>query len=98
MEVAHDHMLLSVELPREALRHHPWDPQSIAQQMRVLWLLEQVRERRLGYGKAAELAGLPVAAFLDLMGKHAITPFDYDPAELAKEFRPASGHRHDRHR
>lgn len=53
--------------------------------MRLLWLLEEVRSRRLGFGKAAELAGLPFAQFLLLMGKHYITPFDYDEDELTRE-------------
>jgi predicted HTH domain antitoxin len=53
--------------------------------MRLLWLVEQVRARRLGFGKAAELAGVPVAQFLLLMGRHHVTPFDYDEAELARE-------------
>jgi len=53
--------------------------------MRLLWFLEEVRSRRLGFGKAAELAGLPIAQFLLLMGKHQISPFDYDEGELARE-------------
>ena len=53
--------------------------------MRVLWLLEQVRQRRLGSGKAAELAGIPLAQFARLMGQYAISPFDYDPGELKEE-------------
>jgi predicted HTH domain antitoxin len=52
---------------------------------RFLWLLEEVRSRRLGFGKAAEIAGLPQARFLALMGRHRITPFDYDEAELSRE-------------
>jgi predicted HTH domain antitoxin len=48
-------------------------------------LLEEVRARHLGYGKAAELAGIPLARFLALMGKHHITPFDYDDDELSRE-------------
>jgi predicted HTH domain antitoxin len=53
--------------------------------MRVLWLLEEVRGRRLGHGKAAELAGVPLSDFLLLMGRHHITPFDFDDDELARE-------------
>ncbi len=76
---------VQVDLPEEAFHHHPWDPAEIADEMRALWLLEQVRQRRLGYGKAAELAEMPVARFVRLMGKYAITPFDYDPGELKEE-------------
>jgi predicted HTH domain antitoxin len=78
---------VKVEIPAEAFQHRPWDPTEVAQEMRVLWLLEEVRARRLGYGKAAELAGVPTAEFLRLMGRHQITPFDYDDDELARELR-----------
>jgi predicted HTH domain antitoxin len=76
---------VTVDLPEEAFHHRSWDPKEIAEEMRLLWLLEEVRSRRLGFGKAAEIAGLPQARFLLLMGKHGITPFDYDEAELSRE-------------
>lgn len=76
---------VTVDLPDEVFHRCSWDPKEIAEEMRILWLLEEVRSRRLGFGKAAELAGLPQARFLLLMGKHGITPFDYDEAELAQE-------------
>ena len=71
---------VEVELPEEAFRHRTWHPQEVAREMRLLWI-EEVRSRRLGFGKAAELSGLPVAQFLLLMGKHQISPFDYDEGE-----------------
>src|SRR5436305_3125441 len=76
---------VTVDLPDEVFHRRSWDPQEIAEEMLILWLLEEVRSRRLGFGKAAELAGLPQARFLLLMGKHGITPFDYDESELAQE-------------
>jgi predicted HTH domain antitoxin len=76
---------IQVELPEEAFRGRTPDIREVAQELRLLWLLEEVRTRRLGFGKAAELAGLPQARFLDLMGQHSISPFDYDAEELARE-------------
>jgi len=76
---------ITVDLPDEAFQHRSWNPDEVADEMRLLWLLEEVRSRRLGFGKAAELAGLPIAQFLLLMGKQHITPFDYDEAELERE-------------
>ncbi len=76
---------VQVELPEEVFEVHPWDPERISAELRLLWLLEQVRERRLGHGKAAELAGLPRARFLQIMGQHRLTAFDYDPNELDEE-------------
>jgi hypothetical protein len=54
---------VEVELPIEAFRHRPWSPAEVASELRLLWLVEQVRQRQLGYAKAAELAGVPQAAF-----------------------------------
>jgi predicted HTH domain antitoxin len=76
---------VEVELPEEAFRHRTWQPKEVASEMRLLWFLEEVRSRRLGFGKAAELSGLPVAQFLLLMGKHQISAFDFDEDELARE-------------
>ena len=76
---------VEVQLPEEAFSHHPWEPNRLADEMRSLWLLDQVRQRRLGFGKAAELSGLPLARFLELMSEHHITPFDYDPEDLERE-------------
>ncbi len=76
---------VQVQLPEEAFQHRTWHPQEVAREMRLLWLLEEVRSRRLGFGKAAELSGIPVAKFLLLMGKHQVSPFDYDDDELTRE-------------
>ena len=81
---------VQVDLPADAFAHHPWVPAEIAREMRALWLIEQVRERRMGYGKAAELAGIPKAQFVVLMGKHRVSPFDYDPVEIEEELRAAT--------
>lgn len=76
---------VEVEIPDEAFAHHPREPQKLASELRVLWFLEQVRQRRLGFEKAAELAGLPIARFLERMRESQVTPFDFDPDELAHE-------------
>jgi predicted HTH domain antitoxin len=78
---------VEVELPSEAFAHHPWEPDQLSQELRNLWLLEQVRQRRLAFTKAAELACLPLALFLDRMKTHKITPFDLDPEEVDLELR-----------
>lgn len=82
--------VVTVDLPDEAFQHRPWSAQEVSQEMRRLWLLEEVRSRRLGFGKAAELAGVPVATFLHLMGEHHIDAFDYDDSELDRELSPMS--------
>lgn len=76
---------VEVELPAEAFRHSPWSAADVSADLRMLWLLEQVRQRRLGYAKAAELAGMAQAAFVRVMGEHHISPFDLDDDELGRE-------------
>lgn len=76
---------VEVELPSEAFAHHPWQPDELSRELRELWLLDQVRQRRLAFTKAAELAGVPLAFFLERMRAQRITPFDLDPDEVALE-------------
>ena len=76
---------VEVELPAEAFRHRPWSPSEVSSDLRLLWLVEQVRQRRLGYAKAAELAGIAQAAFVKVLGVHHISPFDLDDEELDRE-------------
>lgn len=78
---------VQVELPSEAFAHHPWEPDQLSRELRELWLLEQVRQRRLAFTKAAELSGVPLALFLERMRAQKITPFDFDPDDLADELR-----------
>jgi hypothetical protein len=56
---------ITIELPDEGFGSHPWHPAELAEELRLLWLIEQVRQRRLGHGKAAELSGLPLVRFLE---------------------------------
>lgn len=56
---------------------------------RTDWLIEQVKQRRLSYGKAAELAGVPKARFIQMMGQRGVSSLDYDDEDLAAEIRAA---------
>ncbi len=56
---------------------------------RIDWLIEQVKQRRLSYGKAAELAGVPKARFIQRMGRRGVSSLDYDEEDLAGEIRAA---------
>jgi hypothetical protein len=51
-----------VEIPCLAATATPVDTARLSQELRLLWLVEQVRLHRVGIGKGAELAGLPRAA------------------------------------
>jgi predicted HTH domain antitoxin len=76
---------LTVELPDGGL--DKTDDAALAVRLRLLWVLDQVRQHAISAGRGAELAGLPTGAFLNLMGQHGISPFDYDESDLATELR-----------
>lgn len=69
----------------------PWgrpgepDARAVGQELRVLLIIEEVRQHRLGVGKAAELAGVPRAAFMRILGQHGVPVIDYAAEELERE-------------
>lgn len=77
--------VVEVELPADGFRHRPRSPVEVAGELRLVWLVEQVRQRQLGYAKAAELAGMSQAAFVRVLGVHHVSPFDLDEAEIDRE-------------
>jgi predicted HTH domain antitoxin len=77
-------LTVSVELPMAAGAIAP-DSQLIGQELRRLWIIEQVRAKRIGVGKGAELAGMPRAAFMQTLGAHGVPVIDYAPADLQAE-------------
>lgn len=79
--------VVQVELPDEIFAARRWAPDDLAEELRLLLLLEEVRNRRIAYGRAAEMAHLSISKLLRVMGRHGITPFDYEPGELSDEMR-----------
>jgi len=57
----------------------------VSEELRLLWIVEQVRLRRVGVAKAAELAAMPTAAFMRVLGEHGVAVIDYPADELAGE-------------
>ncbi len=69
----------------------PWgragepDARAVGQELRLLWIIEEVRQHRLGVGKASELAALPRAAFMRTLGEHGVPVIDYRADDLERE-------------
>lgn len=83
-----------MSLPAKTLTVHvelPWsgggapDPTEIGDQLRLLWIIEQVRLHRIGVAKGAELAEIPAAAFMQALGAHGVPVIDYPAADLEHE-------------
>jgi Uncharacterised protein family (UPF0175) len=80
---------VSVELPlAETDVDAPPDPEVVSGELRFLWLVEQVRLRRIGIGKAAELAGMHRTAFVEALCAHGVPLVDDSASEPDDGERP----------
>ena len=62
---------IQVELPWSTEAKAAPDLAVVGEELRLLWIIEQVRLRRLGVGKAAEWATMPRAAFMRVLASTA---------------------------
>lgn len=74
---------VKVDIPRELAGDA--DALQLGVELRRLWAVEQVRRRHLGVGKAAEVAGMPRAAFMQFLGEHGVPIIDYPVEDLREE-------------
>jgi predicted HTH domain antitoxin len=76
-----------IEIPVELPWDRPSEPDvgAMSRELRLLWIIEEVRGRRLGVGKGAELAGVPRAAFMQILGNHGVPVIDYTVEDLERE-------------
>jgi predicted HTH domain antitoxin len=86
-----DNVAVRVEIPWQAGGTSPPDIARLSQELRVLWIVDQVRQHHVGIGKGAELAGRPRAAFMQVLGEHGVPVIDYPAAELDEEIRSLGG-------
>jgi predicted HTH domain antitoxin len=80
---------VKVEMPPDVVAGE--DVSQLGVELRRLWAVEQVRRKRLGIGRAAEVAEIPRAAFMRLLGEHGVPVIDYSVEDLQHELRTASG-------
>ena len=78
-------LTVSVEVPLSTGDGTAPDPATVGSELRLLWIIEQVRIHRIGVGKGADLAGMPRAAFMQTLGAHGVPVIDYPVADLQEE-------------
>ncbi len=74
---------ISVALPWD--RGGEPDVPALGRDLRLLWLIEEVRHHRLGVGKGASLASMPRAAFMRALGERGVPVIDYAADDLDRE-------------
>ena len=76
---------VSVELPREVLSALRQDPEHFVQEMRVAAAVKWYEVEMVSQAKAAEIAGLSRAEFLDALKRFGVSPFQVDADALVEE-------------
>ena len=82
---------VDVKLPSELLKAANLEGASLSQEAARLLALELYREDKVSLGRAAELCGTPLAAFMDFAAKHGVPP-------LRNSFEDLEEERHSAHR
>lgn len=80
---------LTFEMPESAFSVLHQAPNEFVQEMRVAAAVKWYELGRLSQGRAAEIAGLTRAGFIDALSRYKVSPFQYTADELAEELRDA---------
>ena len=78
---------LTLEMPEDAFATLHQTPKEFTQEMRVAAAVKWYELGRLSQGRAAEIAGLTRAAFIDALSRYRVSPFQYSSEELIEELR-----------
>ncbi len=76
---------LTFDLPEGALASLHKGPGDFAREMRLAAAVKWYELRRVSQGRAAEIAGLSRAEFIDALGRYGVSPFQTDVDELVRE-------------
>jgi len=80
-----DTIKVSVELPRAALSALRREPAEFVAEMRLAAAVKWYELQIISQAKAAEIAGISRAEFLEALGRFGVSPFQYSTDEVVKE-------------
>jgi predicted HTH domain antitoxin len=84
---------LVVELPESVFSALRRSPQEFVGEMRIAAAVKWYEVGQLSQGKAAEVAGLTRAEFIEALSRFQVSPFQYTAEELAEDLISANLHR-----
>ena len=74
-----------LQFPEGALAAMRKDPDAFARELRLAAAVKWYELRQVSQGRAAEIAGMSRAEFLAALGRHGVSPFQYDADEIEAE-------------
>ena len=80
---------LIVDMPESAFATLHQAPREFAQEMRIAAAVKWYELGRFSQGRAAEIAGLTRAGFIDALSRYQVSPFQYTAEDVAEELRDA---------
>ena len=76
---------MTIEIPEEALGALRKGPQEFARELRLAAPVKWYELQLLSQERAAAVAGLSRAEFLQALGRFGVAPFQYGPEEIVEE-------------
>ena len=76
---------VNLELPAELVSAAKLDQGDVSAEAAKFIAMELFREGTVSLGRAAELCGTPLAAFMDFVASHGIPPLNYGIEEFEQD-------------
>jgi predicted HTH domain antitoxin len=80
---------ITVHLPDTAFSALRKTPDEFGQEMRIAAAVKWYELEQISQGKAAEIAGLTRAEFIQALSRYQVSPFQYTEADLIRELNHA---------
>lgn len=80
-----DTVKLTLELPRDLFSAIRQNPEAFLKEMRLAAAVKWYETERVSQAKAAEIAGVSRAEFLEALGQFGVTPFQVTADEVIRD-------------
>jgi predicted HTH domain antitoxin len=78
---------IAIDMPEGALAALGEAPEAFARELRLAAAVKWYELRRVSQGRAAEIAGVTRAAFVEALGRFGVSPFQATADEVLREAR-----------